>query len=144
MVLAAQWQAMYVIIRLHILPTISQQGPWMSANAHTAGSHGDLATPARELVLALLTRLSNLGYSLHTSLLSSPGSDKDSLIFRKTPRTVGAGRQFFAVCYYKSDKIKVIDCPDEGIKEALNTAIKVRTHPQYQPDTWVCSIQSRG
>lgn len=93
----------------------------------TVGSHGDLATPARELLLALLTRLSDLGYSLHTSLLSSPGSDKDSLILRKTPRTTGAMRQFFAVCFYKTDKIKVIDCPDESVKEAVSTAIKVRS-----------------
>lgn len=91
----------------------------------TPGSHGDLATPARELLLALLTRLSQLGYSLHTSLLSSPGNDKDSLILRKTPRTVGTGRDFFAVCFYKSDRMKVIDCPDETVKEAISAAIKV-------------------
>lgn len=94
---------------------------------HCLGSHGDLATPARELLLALLTRLSDLGYSLHTSLLSSPGNDKDSLVLRKTPRTAGAGRNFFAVCFYKSDKIKIIDCPDDSVKEAISTAIKVST-----------------
>jgi hypothetical protein len=88
------------------------------------GSHGDLATAARELLLAIITRLSQLGYSLHTSLLSSPASDKDSLIFRQT--RFRAQRTFFAVSFYKSDRIKVIDCPDDRVREAINTAIKVR------------------
>ena len=39
--------------------------------------------------------------------------------------TIGAGRDFFAVCFYKSDKIKIIGCPDDSVKEAINTAIKV-------------------
>jgi hypothetical protein len=120
----------------------------------TGSGFGHEAVPSRRLLIHVFHSLASVGYHLLASTdMSKKEWDKDTLIFRPGPSA--PHRWFFAVSLNDSDKIRIIDPPNEGVKMAFIGAVRVsRSSPRcYLPQTggsrtgagvndecpWICS-----
>ncbi|KAK4685354.1 hypothetical protein P7C73_g4804, partial [Tremellales sp. Uapishka_1] len=85
---------------------------------------GPEAVPSRRLLIHVLHALSHQGWDLHTSCdLSKRGFDKDSLFFRYRPERLHVQRQFFAISFNETDKVRLIDSPHPAVMESFTGAI---------------------
>ncbi|BEI81232.1 hypothetical protein CcaverHIS002_0203920 [Cutaneotrichosporon cavernicola] len=78
---------------------------------------GREAVPAKRLMIHILHAMANAGWHLAASTdLSKKNWDKDSLMFRAGPP---AHRIMFAVTFNETDKIRIIDPPNESVQQAF-------------------------
>nr|XP_018263218.1 uncharacterized protein I303_04711 [Kwoniella dejecticola CBS 10117]OBR85376.1 hypothetical protein I303_04711 [Kwoniella dejecticola CBS 10117] len=96
--------------------------PWRGTGAE--------AVYSRRLLSHVLHALSAIGWDLHMACdLTKKGFDKDTLILHSvSPRQ----KFYFSISFNESDKIRIIDPPDENVKQAFVRAVK----------TWPLGIQS--
>lgn len=81
--------------------------------------------PARRLLCHILAALASVGWHLAVSVdLSKKGYDKDTLLFRTGPPIQ---RYFFSVTFNEADKVRIIDPPNEEVKQAFIQAVHVRS-----------------
>lgn len=84
---------------------------------------GSEAIPARRLVVHIIHALSAVGWHIHMSVdLSKKTYDKDSLFFKSGPPLQ---RYFFSISFNESDKVRIIDSPNETVLEAFKTVVQV-------------------
>ncbi|GAA5997657.1 uncharacterized protein JCM10292_001004 [Rhodotorula paludigena] len=82
---------------------------------------GAEAVPARRLLCHILAALASVGWHLAVSVdLSKKGYDKDTLLFRTGPPIQ---RYFFSVTFNEADKVRIIDPPNEEVKQAFIQAV---------------------
>ncbi|CAK9785251.1 hypothetical protein CC85DRAFT_285353 [Cutaneotrichosporon oleaginosum] len=80
-------------------------------------AQGREAVPSKRLMIHLLHHLSNAGWHLAASTdLSKKSWDKDSLMFRAGPPV---HRIIFAVTFNETDKIRIIDPPNDSIQQGF-------------------------
>ncbi|CDZ96637.1 hypothetical protein [Phaffia rhodozyma] len=116
---------------------IQSQGPyhkgyeWKLSGRPWYGQ-GSEAISARRLLCHVLHALSAVGWDLHQACdLSKKIGDKDALILHSVPPRK---KYYFAISFNESDKVRIIDPPDEYVKNAFIQAVH----------TWPFGIQSSG
>jgi hypothetical protein len=60
--------------------------------------------------------------------LSKKTLDKDSLFFKSGPPLQ---RYFFSISFNESDKVRIIDSPNETVTEAFKTVVQVRCYEDH-------------
>ncbi|WWC89473.1 uncharacterized protein L201_004397 [Kwoniella dendrophila CBS 6074] len=106
---------------------------------------GPEAIHSRRLLCHVLHALSSIGWDLHMACdLTKKGWDKDTLILHSVqPKQ----KFYFSVSFNQGDKIRIIDPPDENVKNAFIRA--VRTWPlgiqsEYEKEPGAHQIKLRG
>jgi len=104
---------------------------------------GGEAVPARRLIIHVLHALAAIGWHLAISVdLSKKQWDKDTLIFRAGPPIQ---RYFFSISFNMSDKVRIIDPPNEGIKQAFIQAVHVGVaEPLYTQNSLLVLVVAIG
>ncbi|KAI9639663.1 uncharacterized protein MKK02DRAFT_39985 [Dioszegia hungarica] len=83
---------------------------------------GSEAVPSRQLIACVLHALLENGWRLTLSTdLCQKSTGKDTLIFKSVPPVQ---RTIFPISFNDSDKIRLIDSPHDGVKQAFDTAIR--------------------
>jgi hypothetical protein len=100
-------------------------------NADLKGyGQGAEAVPARRLLIHLFHGLALQGWHLAASSdLTKKTMDKDTLFFRSGPPIQ---RVFFSVSFNETDKIRLIDSPNEPITTAFRQTVGVSTAPRLE------------
>ncbi|ODN79740.1 hypothetical protein, variant 1 [Cryptococcus amylolentus CBS 6039] len=90
------------------------------------------AIQARRLLIHIFHALSAVGWDLHMSVdLTKKQYDKDSVIFRKT--TPPREKYFFCVSFNEGDKVRIIDPPNNDVRDAFIQAVR---------QTWYRGVQT--
>lgn len=84
---------------------------------------GSEAVWSRRLIVHVLHGLAAIGWHVLVSAdLTKKQYDKDSIFFKSGPPLQ---RYMFAVSFNESDKIRIIDAPNETVLEAFKTVVAV-------------------
>ncbi|WWD17427.1 hypothetical protein CI109_101868 [Kwoniella shandongensis] len=116
------------------LPGIQQQGPYTSGwewkvSGNPWQGFGIEAITARRLLSHILHALSAVGWDIHMSCdLSKKSYDKDTIFLHSVPPRQ---RYYFAISFNESDKIRIIDPPNDYVRDAFIRAVH----------TWPAGIQ---
>nr|ODN97740.1 hypothetical protein L204_03163 [Cryptococcus depauperatus CBS 7855] len=106
-----------------------QQGIEWKLRGYPWSAQGSDAVPARRLLCHILFALCAKGWEIHISVdLSKKEFDKDTIILHSVPPRE---RFFFSVSFNQSDRVRIIDPPDERVKQTFIYAIR----------TWPLGIQ---
>ncbi|GAA5900456.1 hypothetical protein JCM8208_005367 [Rhodotorula glutinis] len=106
---------------------------------------GEQAVPSRRLVSHLLACLSSQGWHLASAVdLSRKGYDKDTLLFRSGPPI---SRQVFSVSFNQGDKVRIIDPPNEQVRDAFFGSVSswpagIQSQALKEPGAW--QVKLRG
>jgi hypothetical protein len=103
------------------------------SHALQAGSDHDIglgqfkdAIPSRQLILALLTELWNMGWTLETAQpVFLYSENRDSMFFKQVLPRPAAPRQFFAIGIAESDKLRVYNWPNDEVDKAIAYVLRV-------------------
>lgn len=91
----------------------------------TGSGYGHEAIPCRRLIIHLFHSLASVGWHIHVSAdLSKKEYDKDTLFFRAGPPVQ---RYYCSVSFNQSDKIRMIDSPNQAVLEAFKSVVGVST-----------------
>ncbi|WVF71611.1 hypothetical protein IAT40_006419 [Kwoniella sp. CBS 6097] len=111
--------------------------PWYGQGAE--------AVYARRLICHILHALSTIGWDLHMSCdLSKKGYDKDTLILHSVQPHQ---KYYFAISFNESDKIRIIDPPDNFVKDAFVRAVQtwpLGIQSQYEKEPGATQLKLRG
>jgi hypothetical protein len=84
------------------------------------------AIPSRQLILALLTELWNMGWTLETAQpVFLYSENRDSMFFKQVLPRPTAPRQFFALGIAESDKLRVYNWPNDEVDKAIAYVLRV-------------------
>lgn len=79
--------------------------------------------PARRLLINLLNTLAINGWHLAAATdIAGEERNRDTLIFKSGP---SIPRYFFAVMFHSTDKLRLIDAPNESVLEGFVKAVEV-------------------
>ncbi|WWC70353.1 uncharacterized protein I206_104303 [Kwoniella pini CBS 10737] len=111
--------------------------PWYGRGAE--------AVYSRRLLSHILHALSSIGWDLHMSCdLTKKGWDKDTLILH----SVQPHQKFyFSISFNESDKIRIIDPPDNMVKDAFVRAVKtwpLGIQTEYEKEPGAHQLKLRG
>jgi len=91
-------------------------------NANFPGGYTD-PIPARRLLINLLNTLATNGWHLAAATdIAGEERNRDTLIFKSGP---SMPRFFFAVMFHSTDKLRLIDAPNESVRQGFLQALQV-------------------